>query len=266
MACEQWSDRQGAEEYSTKLSAYVDGELDPTEDSLLGAHLRKCAACAADALEQVRIKRSVQMAGKRYSASPEFRNRIAKATSIASKPRRQIVWHWQILAVPALLLLIISVAVNFYVGPDSTHRQRVYSELADLHVAALASATPVDVVSTDRHTVKPWFQGKIPFSFNLPELQGSEFTLLGGRVTYLAQAPGAHLIYQVRKHEVSVFIFQDRIFGDRGEETVGSSSGPVSVLSFNVENWTQGGLRYFVVGDVAANDIDALSKLLRDAH
>jgi anti-sigma factor RsiW len=255
MACEQWTGKQSA----GKLAAYLDGELDPAEASVLGAHLRECAACAADALEQVQMKRSVQMAGKRYSASPELRNRIAK--SVASKPRRQTGWHWQILAVPALLLLIISMAVNFYVGRESARRQRVYSELADLHVAALASATPVDVVSTDRHTVKPWFQGKIPFSFNLPELQGSDFTLLGGRVTYLAQTPGAHLIYQIRKHEVSVFIFQNR-----GEETASASSGPVNALSFNVENWTQNGLRYFVVGDVGAADIEALSKLLRDAH
>ena len=162
---------------------------------------------------------------------------------------------------PAVLVLILSVAVNLYVQRENSRQERVYSELADLHVSALASATPVDVISTDRHTVKPWFQGKLPFSFNLPELQGTEFTLLGGRVTYLAQSPGAHLIYQIRKHEISVFIFQDR-----GDETASLASGPVHALSFNVENWTQGGLRYFVVGDVGAEDIQALSKLLRDAR
>jgi len=266
MACEQWADKQGANPQSTKLSAYLDGELDAEQAGVLGTHLRECAVCASDALGQVQMKRSVQMAGKRYYARAELRNRIANATSVASKPRRQTGWHWQILAVPALLLLIISVAVNLYVGRESARRLRVYSELADLHVAALASSTPVDVISTDRHTVKPWFQGKIPFSFNLPELQGSEFTLLGGRVTYFAQTPGAHLIYQIRKHEVSVFIFQDRAFEDRGLETTSSSSGPVNTVSFNVENWTQNGLRYFVVGDVGGEDIAALSKLLRDAH
>jgi anti-sigma factor RsiW len=246
MACEQWSG---------KLDAYLDGELDSAEASALATHLPGCASCAADALQRVQMKRAIQIAGNRYAASSELRNRITN--SVASKPRREGGGLWKILALPALSLLILSVSVNLYVGRESARRQRVYSELADLHVATLASATPVDVVSTDRHTVKPWFQGKIPFSFNLPELQGSEFTLLGGRVTYLAQTPGAHLIYQVRKHEVSVFIFQDR------GETL--PSGALRALSFNVENWTQNGLRYFVVGDVGAEDIQALSKLLQNS-
>jgi anti-sigma factor RsiW len=124
----------------------------------------------------------------------------------------------------------------------------------------LASGSPLDVVSTDRHTVKPWFQGKIPFSFNLPELQGTDFTLAGGRVSYLAQSPGAHLIYRLRQHEISLFIFQDR-----GGETAVSASGPVSTMSFTVESWTKNGLRYFVIGDVGAQDVERLSKLLRDA-
>jgi len=250
MACEQMA---------SKLDAYLDGELDSGEASAVATHMRGCADCAADALGRVQMKRSVQMAGKRYAGSEALRNKIAK--SIAAKPRREGAWAWKILALPAVLVLLLSIGVDIYVSRESGRRQRVYSELADLHVAALASATPVDVISTDRHTVKPWFQGKIPFTFNLPELQGTEFTLLGGRVTYLAQTPGAHLIYQVRKHEISVFIFQDR-----GEETASvASSGPVHALSFSVENWTQNGLRYFVVGDVSADDIQALSKLLHDA-
>ncbi len=249
MACDAWNG---------KFDLYVDGELEPAEARALGVHLRGCAACAADALEKVQMKRSVAVAGRRYEPSAQLRASITKgATAI---PRWRMGWVWRIVAIPAVLVLIASVAVNLYVGRERTQRQRVYSELADLHVSALASSTPVDVLSTDRHTVKPWFQGKIPFTFNLPELQGSEFTLIGGRVTYLAQTPGAHLIYQVRKHEISVFIFQDR-----GAETASLPSGPVNALSFNLENWTQNGLRYFVIGDVSAEDIQALGKLLRNA-
>jgi anti-sigma factor RsiW len=249
MACDSWI---------AKLDLYADGELDPTEASALSTHMRACADCAAGALQRVQMKRSIAVAGKRYEPSARFRAKIAKASAAPS--RFAMGGMWKIVAVPALLVLIASVFVNFYVGRENARRQRLYSELADLHVATLASSNPVDVLSTDRHTVKPWFQGKIPFTFNLPELQGTEFTLLGGRVTYLAQTPGAHLIYQIRKHNISVFIFQDR-----GAETESLPSGPINALSFNVQNWGQNGLRYFVIGDVNSDDIQALSKLLQNA-
>ena len=253
MACDAWRE---------KLDAYVDGELASSDAAALSVHIRTCAACSADALVRVLLKRSVAAAGKRYEASAQLREKIAK--SIASKSVRQTghsaSWIWKILVVPALLVVILSVGVNLYVSRENALQLRVYGELADLHVATLASATPVDVVSTDRHTVKPWFAGKIPFTFNLPELQGTDFTLEGGRVTYLAQTPGAQLIYRIRKHEISVFIFQDR-----GADMVKRSSGPNHAYSFTMENWEQNGLRYFVVGDVSPADIEALSKLLRDA-
>jgi anti-sigma factor RsiW len=243
---------------AAKLDAYLDGELPSAEAGVLSAHLRTCSSCAADALSRVQLKRSIAAAGKRYESSAELRAKISRMS--AAKERTQSAWHWKLIAIPALLVVILSVATGFYMNREISHRQSVYSELADLHVATLASATPVDVVSTDRHTVKPWFQGKIPFTFNLPELQGTDFTLIGGRVTYLGQSPGAHLIYQIRKHEISVFIFQDR-----GAEMLSTASGPTHAMSFTVESWTQNGLRYFVLGDVNGNDIAALSTLLRNA-
>ena len=248
MACDAWRE---------KLDAYVDGELPSSDAAALAKHLRECTECAGDALERVQMKRAVAVAGKRYQPSIQLREKVQR--SLAGRPRRGKAWVWRIVALPSTLVLLLSLAVGLYVERESMHRQRVYSELADLHVATLASASPVDVVSTDRHTVKPWFQGKIPFSFNLPELQGTDFTLVGGRVSYLAQSPGAQLIYRLRQHEISVFIFQDR-----GAETVVSASGPVSTVSFTVESWTKNGLRYFVVGDVGAQDIARLSQLFKD--
>jgi len=246
MECDEWRG---------KLDAYLDGELEPAEAAALGAHLRGCARCAAEALERVQLKRSVASAGRRYEPRPAFRAKVALR---GAKPRREIGWQWGVLAMPALVVLVVSIVASLHQARDNARRQHVYSELADLHVAALASATPVDVLSSDRHTVKPWFQGKIPFAFNLPDLQGSQFALLGGRLAYFAQTPGAHLIYQLRKHEISVFIFPDS-----GAETTGLPSGAAHALSFNVESWTQDGLRYFVIGDANAGDIEALSQLLR---
>jgi anti-sigma factor RsiW len=134
------------------------------------------------------------------------------------------------------------------------------SELADLHVATLASSNPVDVVSSDRHTVKPWFQGKIPFTFNLPELAGSPFVLVGARISYLNQAPGAELIFRLRQHQISVFIVQDRAV-----RTVLPKEMARTELSFNVQSWSRNGLRYFVIGDASADDVDKLSSLLKSS-
>lgn len=247
MACE-WS--------RAKLDAYVDGELPAADASAFSEHLRGCPTCTAETLERVQMKRSVALAGRQYEPSAALRAKILQSRT--SKPRRGFRWQWAIVGAPALAVFLITLFFGWQSQRQKARGQHVFSELTDLHVATLASASPVDVVSTDRHTVKPWFQGKIPFTFNLPELQGSDFTLVGGRVTYLEQAPGAHLIYQIRKHEISVFIFQDR-----GADS--SSSGTTNALSFNVESWTKNGLRYFVVGDTGKADIEALSKLLQDA-
>ena len=248
MECELWGE---------KLDAYADGELCSADAKTLGEHLRQCSSCAADVLERVQMKRAVAAAGNNYAPSATFRERIRQSVA---KPARDGRWVWQFVAVAASLAVVLLAAGLFYSGSERARRERVYGELADLHVATLASATPVDVVSTDRHTVKPWFEGRIPFTFNLPELQGTEFSLLGGRVTYLGQAPGAQLIYRIRKHEISVFIFQDR-----GSEAH-MASGPVSALSFHVESWAEHGLQYFVVGDVGGDDLEALGKLFRTAQ
>lgn len=249
MACESWREM---------LDAYVDGELPTSKANAMAAHLRQCADCAADALQRLQLKRSVAVAGKRYAASAEFRQKMLQRVAPAQRQSGSRLWKFAV--VPALLVLLLALAADFYVTGERARRQRIYGELADLHVATLASANPVDIVSTDRHTVKPWFEGKIPFTFNLPELQNTDFTLVGGRVTYLGQTAGAQLIYRTRKHEISVFIFQDRGLG-----AAIRTSSPVQEFSFHVESWTKNGLRYFAVGDVGNEDLEALSKLLRDA-
>jgi len=140
-------------------------------------------------------------------------------------------------------------------------RQQTLAELLDLHVATMASANPVDVISTDRHTVKPWFQGKIPFTFNLPELQNSPFKLVGGRVMYLKHYAGAQLLFELRNHRLSVFIIQDQ----PGLVPLAMGVTTTRQMAFNLETWSEGGLRYVVVGDAAPEDIHQLSELLRVA-
>lgn len=264
MVCESWK---------AKLDTYLDGELPAEEMRAFDAHVRGCPSCAADALTRVQMKRATQAAGKRFTPSAEFRKRVQQ--SIAPRPtlrssfRPGLRFGWMFAAASVLLVAgaLLSTYVQTRSGREQASRDHIYSEIADLHVETLASSSPVDVVSTDRHTVKPWFQGKIPFAFNLPELQNTGFSLLGGRMTYLDQAPGAHLIYDVRKHHISVFVFQESSLSSRLQlpPSGGENSLSPKNLPFNMETWSQGGLRYFVIGDASAADVDGLAKLLKAA-
>jgi anti-sigma factor RsiW len=250
MVCESWK---------TKLDTYLDGELPSEEMRAFDVHVHNCPSCSADALTRVQTKRTIQAAGKRFTPSVEFRRRMQQ--SIAAKPRRgRFGLAWMTATAVIAVLAVVGLTAT-YAQRERVRTEQVYSEVADLHVETLASSSLVDVISTDRHTVKPWFQGKIPFAFDLPELKDSEFSLLGGRMTYLDQTPGAHLIYDVRKHHISVFVFQDRSFRLPGG--LKENSFAPKNISFNMETWSQDGLRYFVIGDASASDIDSLAKLFK---
>ncbi|HZP23843.1 MAG TPA: zf-HC2 domain-containing protein [Terriglobales bacterium] len=242
MSCDRWQE---------KMDAYLDAELPEAETRELEAHLQGCRLCSSEALTRSELKRSIHLAGKAYTPDAEFRRRVL-GSIVPRQTRRGWLWVWAASFVAIAVLLII-------LGPLLLRQQlqeqhRLVSELTDLHVITLASANRVDVVSSDRHTVKPWFQGKLPFTFNLPELEGSPFELLGGKLTYLDGAPGAELLFTVRKHVLSVFIFKDTPELDRAIV----SDRPIRRLSFNIQSWTAGGLRYFVITDASRADADDL--------
>lgn len=249
MACDSWME---------KLDAYIDGELPADEARALNEHLKQCASCGAEGLRRVQQKRMVQAAAFKFKPDAAFRARIQK--QIAAPKRSAWSWRWlPVLATVAAVLIVGTLVFTNQRG----HRgeQQMLSELVDQYIATLASANPVDVISTDRHTVKPWFEGKIPFTFNLPELQNTPYTLIGGKVAYLDQAAGAELIFRLRKHQISVFIFQERdLKGARG------NNGGKTNLSFQIKTWSHNGLRYLIISDAGAQDLEQLSKLIQAAE
>jgi anti-sigma factor RsiW len=247
MACDSWR---------TKIETYADAELSPGEMRAMGDHLRACASCTSDLLGRVQLKRAVKVAGTRFSPSLALRQQVQDEISARNKPG----WRWSWMPKLAAAAALVALAFLLLYGWSSSQQAQTFAELTDLHVATLASSAPVDVVSTDRHTVKPWFQGKIPFTFNLPELANTPFTLEGGRLAYLDQAPGAQLIYKIGNHRISVFIFQNRT--DRRFAPGDSRSRR---LTFNEETWTTDDLRYFVIGDADTDTIHKLSELLKIA-
>ena len=242
-----------AQHWTNKLDAYLDGELTVDEEFQLHQHLRECAICAADALERLQMKRAVQAAGIRFTPDAAFRARIEQ--NVRTKRSSAPGWRWA----PALAVLVVAVlGVTLWTIHFRTHmrERQLVSELIDQHVETLASTNPVDVVSSDRHTVKPWFEGKVPFTFDLPELQGTPFELVGGRVSYINQISAAELLFRLRQHQLSVFIFPN------SEANGECKDEQQSAHSFHVRNWSAAGLCYFAVGDVNADELNALARLM----
>ena len=245
-------------ELRPKLDAFIDDSVAPQELASMHEHFQACPSCAAEALARLQIKRATRAAGLRYAPSPAFRLRVENAV----QTKRKSVWSFRLVpALAALALAAILLAAPAALWLRHASRQQAVATLVDLHVATLASANPVDVVSSDRHTVKPWFQGKLPFTFNLPELENSPFKLLGGKLAYIRHSACAHLLFDLRRHELSVFIAQ------QGDVPLLPGTGTVDQREngFNLESWNQNGLRYMIVSDASPSDVHALGDLFRAA-
>ncbi len=238
------------------LGAYLDGELPPDQVTIVQEHLGSCARCSSEIAEIARLQRSLRAARTHFAPSGDFRRKIQAQIS---KPKRRSWLTWFMPAGIAFATILLTALA--WIG--HARHSDAFAELADLHVNALSSTNLVDVVSTDRHTVKPWFQGKIPFSFNLPEFNGTDYSLVGGRMVYFHQQPGAQLIVSIRQHKISVLIFQRSVdMGRAFPEKTGLDRG----TSFGIEAWQSQQLRFVLVSDADPAGIENLARLLKQAN
>jgi anti-sigma factor RsiW len=202
------------------LNGLADGELSADQLASVNDHLSQCPSCTSDALYRSLLKSATAKAGQRYVPTPNFQARLAlqireelslqnsDVDSALSIVRGSSLYGWA--AAAAVLLLSVGIALVQYgwsrSATASAQDAALATEACDQHIATLAANSPPEVVSSDRHTVKPWFQGKLPFSFNLPENLPSGTTLDGANLTYLHGRPTAQLLYSVGKHRASVYL------------------------------------------------------------
>jgi anti-sigma factor RsiW len=210
---------------STVLNALVDGELSAEHAAMAQEHLDHCPACISTALHQALLKTATAKAGHRYEMPSQLEQRLRRVASSqavdAPGLRRNpdaTPWSMKRFVSPALAIAATLLIVAMSWIPIQRHLQKselasaqqaaLITEISDQHIATLAANQPPQVLSSDRHTVKPWFQGKLPFSFNLPENLPSDTKLDGANLTYLHNRPVAQLLYSIGRHHVSVFVQQ----------------------------------------------------------
>lgn len=242
-----------------QLNAFVDAELPPDESKMAEQHLHECHECALSVIAATTLKRATVSAARQVTVPSDALSRLQqqlRPQQSAKKPPKLYAIpaaRWAALA--ACLLLAIVLVATWKFRPSGTES----AELLDQHLAVLSSAATPQVISTDRHTIKPWFQGKLPFSFNLPETLPQDAILKGANLTYLSGQPAAMLLFTVHKHEVSIFLTQ---------RTSRSTANPQSATrsGFTICYATTPELHLAAVSNVDPKELDLLIKAVVQAQ
>ena len=200
-------------------------------DAQSEAHLASCAACANAVLSVVQMKRAIAALPRRTRP-----RRVAK--SIGWLP---------IAAALGGLAILGGLLVAHLRGRDAAR------ELVDMHATIVAGMQPVDVLSTDRHTVKPWFEGRVPFAVDLPDLAATPFRVTGGRVIFWRGKPGAYILLTKGAHRISLMEF---IAAEVPRIT--------EVPHMTLVQWQGHGLAYIAIADIPRAELEQLRASFHD--
>ena len=241
------------------IDAYVDRELDVSLSPEIERHIESCSTCRA--LYEGRRALSAQLQEPAlYVAAPErLRRRIAGAIAAESAraPLRPVRRQWLQLAAACIGAAMLGSGAT-YLSTTGSNRPSLADEVVANHVRSLlVENRVVDVPSSDEHTVKPWFNGKLDFAPPVVDLTSDGFPLLGGRLDYADQRTVAALIYRHRQHIINLFLWPT----DRGASDSGVAAA--SLQGYHVIHWSGGGMTYWAVSDLNPEDLKAFGDLVQ---
>jgi len=237
-----------------QLQAYFDGELDAVAAAHFERHLESCPHCAAALASENALRRALGGAQLCERAPAALRQKVRSQlpATFPTPAMKSQVWRWAALAAGLLVAVLLGREI-FGLLHAPSEATAFSAAVVDAHLRSLQPGHLTDVQSTDQHTVKPWFDGKIDFAPSVRDFANDGFPLLGGRLDVVAGKTTAVLVYGRRKHIVNVFVLHsppNRIPADSGERQ-----------GYHWLSWQQDGLNYIAVSDVATSDFQDLRNL-----
>lgn len=248
-------------ETRTWLDGYCDGELDLARTVEIEQHIAGCAECSRTRDSLRGLQDSLRGAGLEYRCPDLLRSRIAATVRRETgRPMAQSVLRRRYLAIAAALVLVAG-GIWFVVRPTSSEswNDRITQDVVASHVRSLLADHLTDVASSDRHTVKPWFAGKLDFAPTVVDPATEGFPLVGGRLDYLDHRPVAALVYSRRKHTINFFIWPS-------EPAVDSALQSTSTQGYQIAHWNEAGTAYWAISDLNSSELRQFIQLIRDAH
>jgi len=235
------------------LHAYVDGELDLANARETERHLESCADCRGTERAIRELRSALTSDTPAYRGPARLRGNVRAALRREAKSMPQTPSPWLMFATgAAFAAAILGFAV--FQTTRAPRSDAIVDQVVANHVRSLLATHLVDVVSSDQHTVKPWFDGKIDFAPEVRDLSADGFPLVGGRLDYLDGKPVVALVYQRNKHPINLFITP--------EPTNRSTSPTVATRrGYNVFSWTNYGMKYWAVSDLNQAELREFTKL-----
>ena len=235
------------------LHAYVDGELDLANARDTERHLQNCADCRGTERAIRELRGALTSDAPAYRAPAHLRRNVRAALRREAKSSRQTLSPWLMLATGAAFAALI-VGFVLFQTMRATRTNAVVDQVVANHVRSLLAVQVVDVVSSDQHTVKPWFNGKIDFAPQVRDLSANGFPLVGGRLDYLDGKTVAALVYQRNKHPINLFITP-------APASRNTSPTVMTRRGYNVLSWTNNGMKYWAVSDLNQAELRQFKQL-----
>ncbi|MEA2782121.1 MAG: hypothetical protein QOK29_3665 [Rhodospirillaceae bacterium] len=244
------------------VHAYVDGELDVSGSIAIEDHLKGCAQCRALREEISTLRKQLRSGLESYPAPQGLRERIALASPSVAPASPSVRWQRrQILAMAAsvaIAILVSSGATYWAVVPS--RNPSINDEVVASHIRSLMADHLIDVASSDRHTVKPWFDGKLDVAPAVADLTAEGFPLVGGRLDYIGKRPVAALVYRHGKHFINLFVCPTA-----GGEAAGPIPKAQTIRGYNLRYWMAGDIAYWAISDVDPSALDNFRDLVQRA-
>jgi anti-sigma factor RsiW len=234
------------------IGPYADGELEPASIIELEKHLHDCPACALEFRNLQSLKKALKQDALYFTAPKELRQRIKSELPSPERegPRRPLWnwnWNWLTTAISGAFAVCLALLL-FVTQTRPSPEQQLQQEIVSSHVRSLMTGHTTDVASTDQHTVKPWFSGKLDFSPPVKDLEAEGYPLIGGRLDYLGGRSVAALVFQHGKHVINLFVWPAR--------EADSKPAPMNpTQGFNSIHWSKGGMVFWAVSDLNEKEL-----------
>jgi anti-sigma factor RsiW len=240
------------------LPAYFDGELDLVRNIEFEEHLKSCPLCAQQLTELQSMRSSLRSANLYERAPESLRSRIRAALPAVARPQpipmpRRRTFEWLAVAAAILIAVILGAKVLPNIGGDK--QNLIAEEIVASHIRSLQPGHLYDVESTDQHTVKPWFDGKLDFAPPVVNLADQGFPLIGGRLDYVGHRDVAALVYQRQKHFINVFVWPE-------DSKPAKTPEVQTIQGYNLVFWSHNSMYFCAASDLNLAELRQFAQLL----